>query len=88
MRTAGIHEVKTKLSELVRDVEGGEEILITRGGRPVAKLVSAPSPTDTPRPVVGRGMFKGQGSTDVDLPGDEEHFARMFGALPADDDER
>jgi prevent-host-death family protein len=86
MRSAGIHEVKTRLSELVRDVEAGEEILITRGGRPVAKLVSAPSPTDAPRPVVGRGLFKGRGSTEVDLPGDEEHFARLFGLLPVDDE--
>jgi prevent-host-death family protein len=34
-----IHEAKTHLSRLVERVEAGEEILIARGGRPVARLV-------------------------------------------------
>ena len=39
MRTVGIFEAKTKLSELIDAVERGEEIRITRRGRPVARLV-------------------------------------------------
>ena len=34
-----IHEAKTHLSRLVERVEAGEEIVIARGGRPVARLV-------------------------------------------------
>ena len=34
-----IHEAKTHLSRLITRVEAGEEILIARGGRPVARLV-------------------------------------------------
>lgn len=34
-----IHEAKTHLSRLVERVEGGEEVVIARAGRPVARLV-------------------------------------------------
>jgi prevent-host-death family protein len=36
---ASVHEVETHLSRLLETVLLGEEIVITRGGRPVAKLV-------------------------------------------------
>jgi len=38
-----IAEAKNRLSQLVRAAEGGEEVLITRNGRPVAQLVPAPA---------------------------------------------
>ena len=34
-----MHQAKTHLSELLRRVAAGEEILIVRGGQPAAKLV-------------------------------------------------
>lgn len=34
-----IHDAKTQLSQLVGRAEAGEEIIIARGGRPVARLV-------------------------------------------------
>jgi prevent-host-death family protein len=34
-----MHEAKTKLSQLVERAEGGEDIVIARNGRPVARLV-------------------------------------------------
>lgn len=34
-----IHEAKTHLSRLVERVEAGEEVVIARAGRPVARLV-------------------------------------------------
>lgn len=40
MITVGAFEAKTKLSELLDRVERGEEVVITRHGKPVAKLVS------------------------------------------------
>lgn len=39
MADVGVHEAKTHLSRLLRRVAGGEEIVITRGGVPVARLV-------------------------------------------------
>jgi prevent-host-death family protein len=35
----GVHEAKTRLSQLLRLVDGGQEIEISRGGEPVAKIV-------------------------------------------------
>jgi prevent-host-death family protein len=40
MSTVGAFEAKTHLSRLLDQVERGEEIIITRHGEPVAKLVS------------------------------------------------
>ena len=37
--TVGLFEAKTHLSELVARAEAGEEVIITRHNKPVAKLV-------------------------------------------------
>jgi prevent-host-death family protein len=37
--TVGAYQAKTRLSELLEKVEAGEEIIITKHGSPVAKLV-------------------------------------------------
>lgn len=39
MKTLQLHEVKAHLSELIEAVMKGEEITISRYGKPVAKLV-------------------------------------------------
>ena len=39
MKHVGIFEAKTRLSSLVDEVEKGAEVIITRHGKPVAKLV-------------------------------------------------
>ena len=36
----GIYEAKSKLSQLVEKAEAGEEVILTRRGRPVAKIVT------------------------------------------------
>ena len=41
METLSVYDAKTHLSRLLDAVEAGEEILITRNGRPVARLVRA-----------------------------------------------
>ena len=38
MESIGIYEAKSKLSELVERAESGREVVITRRGKPVAKL--------------------------------------------------
>src|SRR5260370_41076366 len=45
MKTVGIRELKNSLSEYVRQVRGGEEILVTDRGEPVAEL-RPPAPAD------------------------------------------
>jgi prevent-host-death family protein len=39
MKQVNIHQAKTELSKLVERAEAGEEVVIARAGRPVAKLV-------------------------------------------------
>jgi prevent-host-death family protein len=41
MKHVGMFEAKTNLSSLVEEVEKGGEVIITRRGKPVAKLVRA-----------------------------------------------
>lgn len=48
MRTVNIHEAKTHLSRLVEDVNSGEEVIIAKAGKPVARLVPM-SPVRRPR---------------------------------------
>ena len=38
-----IAEAKNRLSQLIRAAEGGESVVITRHGRPVARLMPAPA---------------------------------------------
>lgn len=49
MKTVTVHEAKTNLSRLLKEIEAGEEIVIARGKTPVAKLIAA-SPDDVRKP--------------------------------------
>lgn len=65
--TVNVHEAKTHLSRLLERVERGEEVVIARAGKPVAKLV----PLDPRKKTRGlRGKYKGQiwMSEDFDDP--------------------
>ena len=50
-----IHEAKTHLSRLVERVEAGEEVVIARAGRPVARLVPYRARTRSRTPGLWRG---------------------------------
>lgn len=47
MRSINIHEAKTHLSRLVDEVYGGEEIVIAKAGKPLARLIPFRQPTKT-----------------------------------------
>jgi prevent-host-death family protein len=57
-RIVTIHQAKTNLSKLLAAVEAGEEIVIARKDKPVAKLV--PLGEVKPAPKRGFGSMKGQ----------------------------
>lgn len=61
-----VHEAKTQLSRPLRRVEAGEEVLILRGNRPVARLVPV-SPPSAPRRL-GRDRGEVQIAEDFDGP--------------------
>ncbi|MGH6635437.1 MAG: type II toxin-antitoxin system Phd/YefM family antitoxin [Gammaproteobacteria bacterium] len=56
MTTVNVHQAKTHLSRLLEAVAAGEEVIIAKAGRPVAKLV----PFDQPKRAPGRlkGMIQ------------------------------
>ncbi len=56
MSTINIHEAKTHLSRFVKQAAAGEEIIIAKAGKPMARLVPL-SHTPSRRNL---GMFKGQ----------------------------
>lgn len=75
------HEAKTRLSELLRRVEAGEEIIIGRAGRPVARLMPYRAEREPRRPGAWKGRVKMSDDFD-ELP--EEYLDAFYGAEPAE----
>jgi prevent-host-death family protein len=66
-KSVGVHEAKTNLSQLLERVSAGEEIVITRRGEEVARLV--PARTARARRLgVDRGRFVVPDDFDAPLP--------------------
>lgn len=85
MTTVGVHEAKTRLSELLRAVEAGEEVVVTRGGEAVARIVPIEPPTQ-PALIAQRGALKhlfGENTGDWDDDGGE--LAELFGVEAPDE---
>ena len=53
-----IHQAKTHLSRLVEDVASGNEVLIAKGGRPMARLVPLRRDETPRRPGLLKGKLK------------------------------
>jgi prevent-host-death family protein len=64
--TVNIHEAKTHLSRLLARVMGGEEIIIAKAGKPIAKLV--PYGTRSEERIPGTAKGKIWMSADFDEP--------------------
>lgn len=43
LRSVNVHEAKTHLSRLLEEVARGEEIILAKSGRPVARLIPVES---------------------------------------------
>jgi prevent-host-death family protein len=57
MPITNIHEAKTHFSKLIEQVEAGEEVIIARAGRPVARLVKF---ENLAKPVRRPGSMRGK----------------------------
>lgn len=68
MKKVNIHEAKTHLSRLVEDVEAGEEVIIARAGKPVARLVPLEKPARPRTPGALRGRIRIAEDFDAPLP--------------------
>jgi prevent-host-death family protein len=70
VETVNIHAAKTHLSRLIDSVERGEEVIIARAGRPVARLVPIAAPPARRRLGTMAGAFKVPDDFDDPLPDD------------------
>ncbi len=76
MTTLNIHAAKTHFSRLIEEVEDGEEVIIAKAGKPIARLV--PMKKTTKRKL---GLLKGRliVPDDFDAPLPDEVLAAFEG---------
>jgi prevent-host-death family protein len=80
MKVVNLHAAKTHLSRLIEQAAAGEEIVIAKAGKPVARLV----PFEPRREPRQPGLMKGQIwiADDFDEPLPEEIMAAFRGERP------
>lgn len=66
-----VSEAKSKFAELIRRVEAGEEIVLTRNGKPVARLSDAVS---VPQRGQARMRAKGRFADQIEIAEDFDTF--------------
>ena len=71
-----IHEAKTHLSRLVDQAAAGEDVVIARAGRPMARLVAYES---APRRTLKFGLFRGKIKMADDFRDVPDDIADAFG---------
>ena len=73
--TVNIHEAKTHLSRLVEEVAAGAEVIITKAGKPIARLTPISAPVRKKR----LGLLKGRIKVpeDFNAPLDEATLAGL-----------
>jgi prevent-host-death family protein len=75
MRIVDMHEAESSLSKLVEAAEAGEEIVLARNGRPVARLTALNDRSAHRRIGVAEGRF-----TDLDPdPALDEEVSKLLG---------
>lgn len=78
MARVGMHEAKTQLSKLVERAEAGEDVVIQRNGKAVARLVPV---VEEPRSLASvRGAWRGRVRMADDFDELPEDIAAAFGA--------
>ena len=75
MKQVNVHEAKTRLSQLIADVEGGEEVVIARAGKPVVRIVKERAER---KPLRKEGALKGQIWFASDYDKADEEILQMF----------
>jgi prevent-host-death family protein len=74
MVTASVHEAKTHLSRYLTLASGGEDVVIMRWGKPVARLV----PVKAKRDKREGGRLRGQFSVADDFYETDDELAALF----------
>ncbi|MEU5656203.1 type II toxin-antitoxin system prevent-host-death family antitoxin [Streptomyces sp. NPDC047737] len=74
-RQYNVHEAKTHFSRILQQVETGEEVVISRAGEPIAKVV----PLHPKVRRTGRGSLRGQVHIPDDFDELPDDIADAFG---------
>ena len=76
MKTVNIHAAKTNLSALVEEAASGQEIIIAKAGKPMARLVPLDKPKFDRKPGMWKGLIEIHDNFDDPLP---PEIAAAFG---------
>ncbi len=68
--TVNLHEAKTHFSKLIERVRRGEEIIVAKAGKPVAKLLPIAQGAQVRVPGSARGRITLSADFDAPLPDD------------------
>jgi prevent-host-death family protein len=70
MTVVNIYDAKTQLSKLIEEAAAGKDVVIARGGKPVARLTRLDTPKRKLKFGVLRGKIKIASDFDAPLPSD------------------
>ena len=73
-RMVNVHEAKTHLSRLLEEVRQGEEVVIAKAGKPVARLVAVSEQPKRRQPGSTRGQIWMAKDFEAALPEDIQRF--------------
>ncbi|MGE3328499.1 MAG: type II toxin-antitoxin system Phd/YefM family antitoxin [Acidimicrobiia bacterium] len=74
VRIVNTHEAKSRLSELIREVEDGGDVIVARNGHPVAKII----PWPPARPARVSGAWTGQVTYQSDPVAPDDDVTAAF----------
>jgi prevent-host-death family protein len=77
MHIANISEAKAQLSALIEKVMAGEEVIIGKAGKPVARIVKYESSRQARKP----GLLKGKIKIEDDFDALPDDLAKAFGMI-------
>ena len=80
LETDNVHAAKTHLSRLIEEAAAGEEVVIARAGKPVARLLPFEARAAPRRPGLMKGEIWSADHFDDPLP--EESMATFRGERP------
>jgi antitoxin (DNA-binding transcriptional repressor) of toxin-antitoxin stability system len=78
MKTVGVRELKNRLSEYLRDVRGGDAVLVTDRGEVIAEIGAPGHGVTDPAVPAGLAALARRGLATLGTPGD----AKLYRAFP------
>ena len=74
MQVINIHQAKTNLSKLIEQVIAGNDLIIAKAGKPVAKLTAYKERVNPRKP----GLWKGKVWISEDFTEEDEEINKLF----------